>query len=80
MVNSVTYRRDISHRYLLKVNENINWACQALKVTYCDVYSRVNDRGIGCDRLHLNGLGSNILGNETEPTLRICTNGGKWEV
>jgi hypothetical protein len=75
-VNSVTYRCYINNRYLLKVNENIKWACEALKVTYCAVYSSVNDHGIGCDGLHLNRLGSKSLGNEIEQVIRICMNKG----
>ena len=76
VVNSIIIRRDVNFSYLRQINENLRWACDALKAVFVDLNRFIDESCLGKDGLHLNRKGSFILGNIIKNVSNICKNQG----
>lgn len=63
VVNGIVYRRDINNAYIDNINNSIRWACDNLHTVFLNTNKFLNDKCLGRDGLHLNRLGSSILGS-----------------
>jgi hypothetical protein len=76
IVNSIVYRKDVNADFIKMVNKNIRWACNALRVIFCDLSKWLDHLCIGKDGIHLNRKGSFLLSTAIEKIVKICSEKG----